>query len=53
MLNNIVKCDPLGLLFLELIRVLFCAGLLWCPGQNNRIAPIPFFHRRRKRRLND
>jgi glycerol-3-phosphate O-acyltransferase len=27
--------------------------LVWCPGQNKRIAPLSFFHGCRKRRLKD
>jgi hypothetical protein len=29
------------------------SGLVWCPGQNKRIAPLSFFHGCRKRRLKD
>jgi hypothetical protein len=28
-------------------------SLVWCPGQNKIIAPLPFFHGYRKKQLKD
>jgi hypothetical protein len=32
---------------------LTATSLVWYPGQNGRIAPVPFFYGCRKRRLKD
>jgi hypothetical protein len=26
------------------VKLLVIVGLVWCPGQNKRIAPLSFFH---------
>jgi hypothetical protein len=36
-----------------LLLLLFYLCLVWCPGQNKRIAPLSFHHGCRKRRLKD
>jgi hypothetical protein len=35
----------------NVIYVFVFKGLVWCPGQNKRIAPLSFLHGCRKRRL--
>jgi hypothetical protein len=35
------------------IFFLLSCRLVWCPGQNKRIAPLSFLHGCRKRRLKD
>jgi hypothetical protein len=27
-----------------ILDILILRNLVWCPGQNKRIAPLPFFH---------
>jgi hypothetical protein len=37
----------------HLLYLCLLISLVWCPGQNKRIAPLSFLHGCRKRRLND
>jgi hypothetical protein len=35
------------------VSIISIISLVWCPGQNKRIAPLSFLHGCRKRRLKD
>jgi glyoxylate carboligase len=47
---------PMGYYFILLLPTVsrvVSGSLVWCPGQNKRIAPLCFLHGCRKRRLKD
>jgi hypothetical protein len=39
--------------YLNIIIIYLNISLVWCPGQNKRIAPLSFLHGCSKRRLKD
>jgi hypothetical protein len=51
--NSLVDVESCAVVFSHRHSWCLGLGLVWCPGQNKRIAPLSFLHACRKRRLKD